>query len=324
MILANIIHYFAAVIAISLGALGGGISQGMAGYGTILAMLRQPMCNDEASRAMIVGLALIESGVIISLVTTLIMLIGTTPVNTLSTAFAELGIAFAVGCAALSISIASSQVVKACAQAISRQPLFAPKIFTFMLLTQSIIEAPIIFAFIIGLIIKSSITPEINIGLGLKLFASGAVLAFGCIGPAIGQAIFAKAACTSIGLNKDGYNKIFPFTLISEAVIETPVIFSLLFSFIILLTKFPTDNAKQLLPCIMLFSAIFCLCAASIGAAISIGKISAISCLQVAKSTNNYGIMLRTNLLTVAFIESTLIYALIISLLLVTMIPGTL
>jgi F0F1-type ATP synthase membrane subunit c/vacuolar-type H+-ATPase subunit K len=323
MILPNIIHYFSAVIAIVLGALGGGISQGMAGYGSISAMLRQPMCNDEASRAMIVGLALIESGVIISLVTTLVMLIGGSPVNTLSTSLAELGIALAVGCAALSISIASSQVVKACAQAISRQPLFASKIFTFMLLTQSIIEAPIIFAFIIGLIIKSSITPDMNIGQGLKLFASGAVLAFGCVGPAIGQAIFAKAACTSIGLNKNAYNKIFPFTLISEAVIETPVIFCLLFSFIILFTKFPSGEANQLLPCVMLFSAIFCLCAGAIGAAISIGKISATSCLQVAKDANNYGIMLRANLLTVAFIESTLIYSLITSLLLVTMIPGT-
>ena len=37
--------------------------------------MRQPLGSEESSRAMVVGLALIESGVIIALVTTLSMLI---------------------------------------------------------------------------------------------------------------------------------------------------------------------------------------------------------------------------------------------------------
>ncbi|KKQ32719.1 MAG: ATP synthase F0, C subunit [candidate division TM6 bacterium GW2011_GWF2_37_49] len=324
MILASLLHYLSAVITIILGSLGGGIAQGIAGLNSISAMQRQPMSNDDASRAMIVGLALIESGVIIALVTTLVMLVGAHGVSVLGVSFAELGIALAVGCAAISISIASSQVVRACTHAISRQPLFASKIFTFMLLTQSIIEAPIIFAFIVGLIIRSSTTPDLTIANGLRLLSAGLVLAIGCIGPAIGQAIFARAACTSIGLNKNAYSKIFPFTLISEAVIETPVIFCLLFSFIILFTNFPGGDANLTMPCVMLFASVFCICLGALGAAIAIGRISAVSCLQIANNEAAYGTILRTNLLTIAFIESTLIYSLITSLLLVTKIPGTL
>lgn len=323
MIIAHIVHYFSAVITIILGALGGGIAQGIAGLNSISSMQRQTMSNDDASRAMIVGLALIESGVIISLVTTLIMLVGAHETSVLGASLAELGISLAVGCAAISISIASSQVVRACTHAISRQPLFASKIFTFMLLTQSIIEAPIIFAFIVGLIIRSSTTPDLSVAQGLRLLSAGLVLAIGCIGPAVGQAIFARAACTSIGLNKNAYGKIFPFTLISEAVIETPVIFCLLFSFIILFTNFSGENPNLILPCVMLFAAVFCICLGALGAAIAIGRICATSCLQVANNESAYGTILRTNLLTIAFIESTLIYSLITSLLLVTKIPGT-
>lgn len=321
--LANILHYLSAVIAIILGALGGGIAQGIAGSNSITAMERQPMSNDDASRAMIVGLALIESGVIIALVTTLIMLVGSHEAPTLSISFAELGIALAVGCAAISISIASSQVVKACSYSIARQPLFGSKIFTFMLLTQSIIEAPIIFAFIIGLIIKSNIVPDLTVAQGLKLLCAGLVLALGCIGPAVGQAIFARAACTSIGLNKNAYSKIFPFTLISEAIIETPVIFCLLFSFMILFTNFPGGDANMTCPCVILFAAVFCISLGALGAAIAIGRICSISCLQIAGNDSIYGIVLRSNLLTIAFIESTLIYSLITSLLLITRIPGS-
>ena len=126
--------------------------------------------------------------------------------------FAEIGMALAVGFAAFSISIASSMVVRACTTAISRQPLFASKIFTFMLLTQSIIEAPVIFAFILGFLIKTNsnaMMPEVQ---GLKFLCAGLLFALGCIGPSVGQAIFASAACSSIGINKHAYSKIFPFT----------------------------------------------------------------------------------------------------------------
>lgn len=322
MIDADFLHYFSVIITIVLGSLGGGIAQGIAGFSSIKSLMRQQLGSEETSKAMVVGLALIESGVIIALVTTLSSLLMRGDKSLAQgVGFAELGISLAVGFAALSISTASSMVVKACTTSISRQPLFASKIFAFMLLTQSIIEAPVIFAFILGIIIKTNLNDFMTVIQGLKFLSAGILFAIGCVGPSIGQAIFAHAACNSIGVNKHAYNKIFPFTLICEAVIETPVIFCLLLSLVMVYTNIPTTFIDSYVPFLIFVAAVFCLAVGSLGAAISTGRISAKSCMQIVSNEHAYGSIIRTNLLAIAFIESTLIYALIISLLLVTTVP---
>jgi F0F1-type ATP synthase membrane subunit c/vacuolar-type H+-ATPase subunit K len=319
---AYFLHYFSAILTIVLGAMGGGIAQGLAGTISIESLMRQALGSEEASRAMVIGLALIESGVIIALVTTLSIITNVSNIASQSVGFSEIGIALAVGFAALSISVASSMVVRSCATAISRQPIFAPKIFTFMLLTQSIIEAPVIFAFILGFIIKTNsnaMMPEVQ---GLKFLCAGLLFALGCIGPSIGQAIFAHAACSSIGINKHSYSNIFPFILICEAVIETPIIFCLLISIVITYTNIPTMLIDSYVAIYIFLAAVFRLALGALGAAISTGRISAKSCMQIAKNEGAYGTIVRSNLLTVAFIESTLVYSLIISLLLVRSVPA--
>ncbi len=322
MISADFLHYFAVVFAIVLGSIGGGIAQGIAGFASINSLMRQQLGGEEAWKAMIVGLALIESGVIIALVTTLSTLfVRNREALTLEMGFVEVGISLAVGVAALMVCSASSVVVKACTNSISRQPFFASKIFAFMLLTQSIIEAPVIFAFILGIVIKTNSSDLVSVVQGLKFLVAGSLFALGCIGPSIGQAVFANAACSSIGINKHAYGKIFPFALICEAVIETPIIFCLLLSLIMVYTNIPRAFIDSYVPFIMFLAATFCLSVGSFGAAVSMSNISAKGCMQIISNERSYGTVIRTSLLAIAFIESTLIYALIISLLLVTTVP---
>jgi F0F1-type ATP synthase membrane subunit c/vacuolar-type H+-ATPase subunit K len=61
---------------------------------------------------MVLGLALIESGVILSLVITLMLLFGGTTKITLGIGLSELGMGLSIGLAALSISIASAYAVR--------------------------------------------------------------------------------------------------------------------------------------------------------------------------------------------------------------------
>jgi F0F1-type ATP synthase membrane subunit c/vacuolar-type H+-ATPase subunit K len=322
MISADFLHYFSAVFTVVLGSIGGGIAQGIAGLASINSLMRQQLGGEAAWKAMIVGLALIESGVIIALVTTLsTLLIRNGSSFTLEKGFVEVGISLAVGVAALMICLASSLVVKACTNSIARQPFFASKIFAFMLLTQSIIEAPVIFAFILGIVMKTNSNDLVSVIQGSKFLVAGVLFALGCIGPSVGQAIFAHAACSSIGINKHAYNKIFPFALICEAVIETPVIFCLLLSLIMVYTNIPKAFVDSYVPLAMFLAATFCLSVGAMGAAISISRISAKGCMQIIGNERSYGTVIRISLLAIAFIESTLIYALIISLLLVTTVP---
>lgn len=321
MIMPEFFHYFSAALTVILGGLGGGIGQGIAASNAIVSMLRQSMGNDQNFRAMIVGLALIESGCIVALVITLLMLIGAPKEITMAMAIAEMGMSLAVGVAAVAISMASSFVVRAATLSISRQPLFANKIFTLMLLTQSIIEAPVIFSFIVALMIKMNISPSMSFAQGLQALSAGLAVAFGCVGPSIGQAIFAHAANKSLGINKDAYGKIFPFSLVCEAIIETPMIFCLLFSFLIMYTKLP-EGVEPTSSIVSFFVAALTVGFGALGASSSIGYVTSKSCLEIAQDPKNYSELFRTTLLAVAFIESIVVYALIVGFFLILRVGG--
>ncbi|MFA6263254.1 MAG: hypothetical protein WCW33_01995 [Candidatus Babeliales bacterium] len=305
-----LLHYISAGLSILLGAIGAGIGLGIAASGVEDAMTRQPTGNEQSFRAMIIGLALIESGAIIALVTTLLILLSGSREMTWEVARVEFAIGLAVGVAAAAISIASSFVVRAASQAIARQPFFAQKIMTFMIIAQSIIEAPVIFSFIIAMLVKTQLTAFIDADTSIKLFAAGMVIALGCIGPSVGQSLLARAACTSVGLNKNAYNKLFPFTLLNQAIIETPMIFCVLLALII--TYSNPMAIKALVAALTLGTA-------AIGSSIGIGYVASRGTYQIALDPTVYANILRPTILAAAFIESSMIYGLIVSLLLVTM-----
>jgi F-type H+-transporting ATPase subunit c len=310
----KLLHYISAGITIMLGGIGGGIGQGIAASNCMESMTRQPTGNEAGFKSMVIGLALIESGVIIALVTTLLMLLGGESISSLGQSLAELGIALAVGISAITISISSSFVVKAATASIARQPFFAPKITAFMLLAQSIIEAPVIFAFIIGLVIKTHITPEMTYEQGLQGLAAGLALALGCIGPSIGQSYFTHTANIAVGINKSAYSKLFPFSLISAAIIETPIIFCLLLALLIMFSPLSTQSMNAVTT---FLTAVITMGLGAIGGGLAIGYVTSQSAQQIAHDVNNYPLIIRASLLGIAFIESAIIYALIISLLLV-------
>jgi F-type H+-transporting ATPase subunit c len=313
MINAQIIHYAAAFATLTIAVLGGGVGQGIASLATIDAVQRQPASYQPNFRALVIGLALIESGIIIALVTSLMIIFSTQPL-TMGIAVGELGIAAAIGLAGGAVSIASSFVVKAAAESIGRQPFFATKITTVMLLAQSIMEAPVIIAFIISLLIRNRINNNPELLYGFQGLAAGIATGLGSVGPSIGQAIFTQSACRSIGINKNAYNKIFPFMLLLEAVIETPLVFCLLIGLTILFR--PIDGAAMS-DIYILIAAAVTIGLGALGTATGIGYTASKSVESLAQNPDQYSLLLRTTLLVVAFIESSIIYAMIVALMLI-------
>lgn len=308
------IHYAAAGLCIMLGAVGAGAGLGIAGHTVKETIIRQPIAAPHIFRAMFIGFALIESGAIVSLVTTLLLLFASHEATTWNIAYAHLAAGLAVGTAAAAVGIMSSFVVKAACHAISREPFFANKILTYMLIAQSIIEAPVIFAFIVALLINSNITPGLADADALEFIGAGLTIALGCIGPSIGQGLFGYTTLMSIGKNKNAYPKLFNFSLLLHALIETPMIFSLLCSLLILLgvtTDFPLEHATK-----SLWGGI-CIALGSLGSACGLGFLASRSAQAIADDQQNYNTLVRTSLVSAAFIESAAIYALIIALILI-------
>lgn len=311
MIAPQLLHYIAVALPVVFASLGTGIGQGIAAYGGIESLVRQNLGRDQSFRAMVIGLALTESAMVIALVVTIMTLFGAQNVMTWPIALAELGLGFSIGSAAFFVAIASSFAVKSACVSITRQPFASQKIITLMLLIQSLIEAALVFAFIVSLFIRNGITPDLNFYDGVKLLAAGLSIGLGCIGPLIGQAIFADKACFAVGLNANAYKRVLPYSLLSEAAIETPLIFSLLVSFLIL--YFPLGSVDSFLYVVRFVVAAVTIGLGAIGG-IASGRVSSKGCLQVALNPKIYTSVLRSTLLAQAFIESTVIYALIIAL----------
>ncbi len=315
----ELLHYCSAALVLGLGAFGGGIGQGIAGLGVIRSMGRQPVSEASNFRAMVIGLALIETGIILALVIALLLLFSKYPQMTWGIALSELGIALALGSAAASVGIASSFIVKAASQSIARQPFFSQKIITVMLLIQSIIEAPVVFAFIISLFIHTRTHETMTLLEGVRNLAAGLTIALGSIGPSIGQSIFGYASCSSLGTHKNSYGRIFTFTLLNEVVIETPVIFCLLVSFMILYMPLTVASEGQIVvQGVTLLVIPWIIGLGAFGTSVGIGFMASKGCYQIAQEPENYGVIVRSTLLTGAFIETGIIYSMIIVFLLIS------
>lgn len=210
------------------------------------------------------------------------------------------------------IGYASSMPAYEALSAIARQPFLARKLSNFMLLTQSLIQTPVIFGFIIALIIRAQLPDVTQIGQALTLVGSGLAIGIGCIGPAIGGGYFTKIACRSVGINKYAYPKLFTFTFISQAIIETPVIFASIISF------FLTTKALQVVdnPIIGLAYLSFALTIGfgTLGAGISSGRSAAAAATQIAQNPQMYTFISRSSMMAQGLIDTCAVYAFIISL----------
>lgn len=307
--LVDFLHYITIALAVGLNSVAVGIGEGVATISALEAMNIQPETKSEIQTCAIMGMALIETAAIMGVAVSMIMLLGT-PIEhkTFYFGLAEIGIASAICLTGLVIGIASAWPAQSACLAIARQPFASKTIMRFMLITQSIIQTPIIFGFIIAMFIKTQAPLAATVAESLRLISSGLCIGIGSIGPAIGLALFAKKACASMGVNRQAYGKLIPFTFISQAIIETPIIFALVIALIIITTSASTD-----LHGIAFIAAALSIGFGTIGAGISSGRTAAAACEQIALDPRNYSILSKVSMFAQGLIDTCAIYALLIS-----------
>jgi F-type H+-transporting ATPase subunit c len=306
------IHYGTIGCAIGLTSLGAGIGEGIAGFAAMKAIDQQPYAYSDITRTALIGTALIETIALIGLFIA-IMLIIQGPVASYTYAYiAEFGIALAICLSGVVTGVVSGFVSQESCHAIARQPLSAQKILGFTILTQALVQTPIIIGFIIALLIKNGASNAYCLAESIRLIASGLCVGLGGIGPAIGLAHFARNACHALGLHKDAYRQIVPFSLISQTLIETPVIFSLVIALVILFVLPPLQDG-DIAVSIGALAAGLVTGIGTLGPGISSGMVSASVCQHLVTATPHASALTRTSMFAQAIIETSVIYAVLIS-----------
>ena len=313
----ELLHYLSIAFVIGINSIAVGIGEGIANAAAITAINKQPKATSEIANAAILGMALIETAAIIGLTISIIILFGSATVDkTLYFGIAEVGIALAICLSGFVTGLASALPVQTACIAIARQPFFAKTIVRFMLITQSLIQTPIIFSFIIAIFIRNQAVHATTISDSLRLLASGLSIGLGSIGPVIGLALFGQTACESLGINRKSSNQIFSFTFLSEAIIETPIIFALLISLMLVFTT-GTNNTLQ---GIAYLAAALCIGLGTLGPGISSGKTASAACRQIALHPENYSSLSRVSMFAQGLIDTSAIYAFVVSILLIMMV----
>ena len=306
------LHYGTIALIVSISAIGVAVAQGLANLAALDASNRQPQAKNDIIRLAILGTALIETSAILAVAMAFFLLFSRNTPTTMSS-IAELGIAAALCLSGFAVGLASYKPVQAACHSVARQPFFAQNILRFMLITQSLVQTPVIFAFIVSIFIRHQAVPGISTSNALRLLASGLAIGLGSIGPTIGLAQFAGAACEGIGKNRRSYGKLLSFSFISQAIIETPAIFALLVALMLIFSPIYPDSA---LKGITFLSAGLCIGFGTLGAGISSGRTSAAACTQIALNPSLYTSLSKVSMFVQGLIDTAAVYALLIALLL--------
>ena len=317
--ISSFLYYGSIFFIVGLTSLGTGIGGGKATVKTLDAINRAPTSYPEIFRAIIIGLALIETSAILGIVMALLLIVGQ-PLEAQENIFiaiSQWGIAFSLGITGCLVGILSALPAQEAAYAIARQPFFSSKILNTMLLTQSIIQTPVIFSFLIALFIKAQFGTVSTYANSIRLLASGLCMGLGSIGPTIGLARFAQVANRSISINRNAYSLLMPFTFISQAIIETPIIFAVLISIILLIT--PVKPHNEFLGALACLATAFCIALGTLGPGIGSGKIASAACKEIALAPENNSLISRTSILGQGIIDAAAMYALLVALIIIVL-----
>ena len=105
-----------------------------------------------------------------------------------------------------------------------------------------------------------------------------------------------------------------PFTFISQAIIETPIIFAFAVSVMLLTT--PISLTDSMLYGLGFIATALAIGIGSLGPGIGSGNMASAACREIAANPTNIGLLSKVSILGQGLIDAAAIYALLISLLL--------
>ncbi len=307
-------HYAACVFTMVLPAVGVSIGQGIISFSAMEALTLQPNARAEISRIYMIALVLVETSAILGFIIGL-KLIYFGASEGLNHApfihYSELGIMLALGISGCVVGIASALPARHACLAVARQPFFNAKIQLLMLITQSLMQTPVIFGLIVSIIIMGQLPYVIDLSNALRIIGSGLCIGLGSVGPVVGLSLLAQQACKGAGINRQAYSKIFSFTAISFALIESTIIFCLVIALFLLKPNIPDATGLKG------FASLFAggaMAFGTMGVGIASGLVTSTACRIFSSKPDVYGVVSRSSFFCQIFIETCAIYSLLIAL----------
>jgi ATP synthase F0 subunit c len=263
-----------------------------------------------------VGQAVAESASIFALVIAILLLFLDVSVPTLLKAAALFGAGISMGFGAIGSGIGSGYPGGKACEGIARQPAIASQLTTNMLIGSAVCQTPAIFSMVVALMLmfinfgNAPLSPTWAAYLG-----AGISMGLAAIGSGYGGGLAAGASCEGIARQPKTAANVTTIMLVGQAVSQTPSIFGLLVSFILMFKSFPESTALS--ASMALLGAGICTGFGGIGPGLGNGMTAEGAVKWVARNVEHAGDLMRIMLVGQAVSQSTAIYAMVVSLVLI-------
>ena len=216
----------------------------------------------------------------------------------------------AMGFGAIGAAIGEGYTAASANEAIGRNPEQSGDIFKSMLVGQAIAESAAIFALVIALMLLFTKAPSHILSVPVVLGA-GLCMGLGAIGSGVGSGFPAGAACTGMARQPAMSGRLTTNMLIGSAVCQTPAIFSLVVAFILLFTDFSLNPVSPTWAAIL--GAGISSGFGAIGSGLGGGLVAQASCEGISRQPLTTTPVTNVMLLGQAVTQTTAIYALLVS-----------
>lgn len=225
---------------------------------------------------------------------------------------AVLGAGVAMGLGSIGSAVGEGMIAMNAVHSLGRQPNASGKIVRTMIISQAVTETASIFALVISLLLVFQ--GDVNsVFKGVTFIAAGFTIGLGTIGSGLGAGLPGSAAMSGIGRQPRNSDSLTVHMIIGQAVTQTSTIFSLTVALILIMLP-EREGILNMAACLggglaMGFGAI--------GPGIGDGLVARFANLGVARDPKNMGLLTRTMIIGQAITETTDIYALVVSLILI-------
>jgi F-type H+-transporting ATPase subunit c len=226
-----------------------------------------------------------------------------------------LGAGLAVGLGAIGAAIGEGFAAGQANQAIARNPKLSGEVFKTMLIGQAITESAAIFALVVALVLIFSQFANETYLTVWATFGAGLCMGLGALGSGIGAGYPVAATCRGIVRQPAVSSRLNTTMLIGSAICQTPSIFALVISFILL---FSGMASRPISPTwAALLGASLATGLSAMGAGLGSGSVAQAGCEGVARQPTSATVMSNVMLLGQAITQSTAIYGLLIGFVLI-------
>ncbi len=303
-------------LAMGLGAVGAAIGEGYTAASANEAVGQNPKMSGDVFKSMLVGQAIAESASIFALVIAILLLFVQPASSSAITASALFGAGLCMGFGAIGSGVGSGVPGGQACLGIVRQPAVSGKLTTNMLIGSAVCQTPAIFAMVVALVlifIDYSNAPLLPTW--AALIGAGLSMGLSAIGSGMGGGFAAGASCEGIARQPESAGNVTTTMLVGQAVAQTPAIFGLLISFVLMFKSHEASTALS--DSMALLGAGICMGFGGVGPGVGNGMAAEGAVRWVARNMAHSGELMRIMLVGQAVSQSTAIYAMVVSLVLV-------